>query len=90
MLGLSWSFDIGTGRGDPFPVKLEGTLITTRNRSNLFQSDLFLGVLFIHDLSADPWEAYWSMGVAILGLVVLGKPGVTSAFGANAAGVEAF
>jgi hypothetical protein len=55
---------------------------------NLVERGFISGVLFVHDFPADTGEPDRSVRVAILRLVVLGKPRVTSTFGADAPGVK--
>ncbi len=42
------------------------------------------GLLLVQDLPADPGKPDRGMGVAVLGLVVLGKPGFATWLGAHA------
>jgi hypothetical protein len=42
------------------------------------------GLLLVQDLPPDPGEPDGGMGVAVLGLVVLGKPGFATWLGAHA------
>ncbi len=63
-----------------FLVVLAGSWEGERPAPNQKLSDLLL----VQDLPADPGEPDRGMGVAVLGFVVLGKPGFATWLGAHA------